>query len=398
MKYIIIVCFLCVVIPANILLGQDTTKQKNDSSLVKSKKIIINEKGFYVRSVDGKSFIKFYGSVRTSGAFDLNGLQTKQNFSTYDIPVGIENTEKRFYLSPYESRLGIEVRHNTFLGDVNMKVETDFLGSGKSVRIRHAYGIIDKFLVGQTWSVFGDPSANPVTVDIDGPNSSVSEKTVQIRYETNLKKYNFALSVESPDPNITTSDSVNLDPAFQSFPDLASHFRVDKKWGYVQMAGIFRSITIRNIDNSLGVLLGYGGLFSGKYFLGRSYSLNYQFNAGKGIARYTKGLTGKGQDVLFNNQSKENELLVSYGGFLSCNSKWNKFISTDVTFGLLKVVNKDFQPDNAFKSSFYASANIFFHIVEESNVGIEYSFGRRFNKNGESGNANRLSFTAYLDF
>jgi hypothetical protein len=395
-----ILYFLLLTLTANVLFCQDSNVAIRDTSFIYDNhpQDVPSNKGFYIHSSDGKSYVKIYGSVRMNGAFDLNGLQTKQTFSTYDIPVGKINSEKRFFLSPYQSRIGLEVKSNTFLGKVNMKIESDFLGSGNSLRIRHAYGVLNNFLIGQTWSVFGDPAAIPVTVDMDGPNSSSSERTVQLRYEYRNFIYKLALAIESPNPDLSSLDSTELEPVFQSYPDVSAHLKIKRDWGHAQLAGIFRSITVRNIDNTSGVLFGYGGLLSSIVSLKKRNYLYYQFIVGKGISRYIQGLTGKGQDVIFDSKEKQNQLLTSYGGFISLEHKWNKLLSSVITFGLLRVVNKDFQPDDAFKSSFYTSANVFFHIVEGSNLGVEYSLGTRINKNGESGKANRISFIGYLDF
>jgi hypothetical protein len=400
MMFIKKIFFVLICLHTNLLFCQDSSYHFSDSTIIyeEQPQDILSDKGFFILSTDKKSFLRLFGSVRTNGAFDLNGLQTKQTFSTFDIPVGVTNAEKRFFLSPYQTRFGLEVKSNTLLGNVNMKIETDFLGSQNSVRIRHAYAIVGRFLIGQTWSVFGDPTAIPFTVDIDGPNSSASERTIQVRYEYKKDFYKFAFAVESPKPDLSISDSTELEPAFQSYPDISANLKITRASGHIKVAGIFRSITVRNIDNSSGVLFGYGGLISSIITVKKSNNIYYQFIAGKGISRYIAGLTGKGQDVIFDSKSKENVLLTSYGGFISVEHFWNKLLSSVVIAGLLKVVNKDFQPDDAFKSSFYGSMSVFFHITRGSNAGVEYTIGRRINKNGEYGNANRISFIGYLDF
>ncbi len=378
----------------------DTNKSILDTSIIYDRhpQDIPADKGFYIRSTDGKSFMKIYGSIKLNGAYDVGGLKTKQTFSTYDIPTGSEDEETRFFMSPYQSRIGFEVRISTYFGIVNMKLESDFLGSGNSFRIRHAYGTLGNILLGQTWSVFGDPSSVPNTVDLDGPNSSVSERTIQVRYEPKNFYLNWTLAVESPNPDITNPDSLDLDPVFQSFPDITSRIKFKYKWGYVRCAGIFRSITVRNADNSLGVLAGYGILFSSRIEIKKSLTMNFQLTGGKAISRYITGLTGKGQDVIFDPVEKTNKLLASFGGFISGSYKWNKKLTTDATIGLLRIINHDFQSGDSFKESYYFSVNAFYNVIEGNGIGIEYSFGKRINKDGTSGIANRISFIGYMNF
>jgi DcaP outer membrane protein len=386
---------------------RDTIKTKRDSVKIKRDTTTIYDQhpqdapvstGFYIYAPDSVSYLKLYGSIRLNGAYDIGGLQTKQTFSTYDIPTDEEVTEGRFFMSPYQTRLGMEIKLATSIGDVNMKLESDFLGANNNFRIRHAYGVISRFLLGQTWSVFGDPSSIPNTVDQDGPNSSVSERSIQLRYQPKEAFYNWVLAIESPNPDIEQPDSTQLEPVFQTFPDISSRFLIKDTWGHVQLAGIFRSITVRNIDGSLKILAGYGGLFSGKIIFSRKFLTNYQVVGGNGIARYIKGLTGKGQDVIYDDENNTNVLLPVTGGYVSVSYQWTKSITTDLNVGMLRVYNKDFQDGKSFKRSSYASANVFFTVTQGSRIGVEYSFGTRINKDDSFGTASRISFVGILNF
>jgi hypothetical protein len=400
MKYLFLILFILSAGRSFELKSQDSVKSNIDSTIIYDRhpQDLPDDIGFYIRSSDNKSYMKIYGSIKLNGAYDIGGLQTKQTFSTFDIPTGGTVTEKRFFMSPYQSRLGFEVKLFTKFGPVNMKLESDFLGTGNSFRIRHAYGNLGDFLLGQTWSVFGDPSSIPNTVDVDGPNSSLGERTIQIRYEPKNSFMNWTIALESPNPDISNPDSLNLEPVFQSFPDVASRIKFTQSWGYMRLAGIFRSITVRNIDQSTRILAGYGGLFSGSIILKKRYHADYQFTIGKGISRYITGLTGKGQDVVFDPVQKVNRLLTVLGGYFSLRKQWNMKLSSALTFGLLKIFNQDFQPADSFKESYYISLNTFISVTESSNVAVEYSFGKRINKDGTSGNANRISFIGFLNF
>jgi hypothetical protein len=182
-------------------------------------------RGFIIRSDDNRSELRLRGSVRLHGVFDLNGLQNQNLFQVYDIPVGSENkTEPRFSMSANQTRIGIEALRWTTLGDAFMRIEGDFLEQGNSgnlFRLRHAFGRIKSWLAGLTWSTFGDVASLPQTVDLDGPPSSVSERIIQIRYFKNVTQdLRWAVSAESPKPDIETPDSLLIEPAFESFPIL----------------------------------------------------------------------------------------------------------------------------------------------------------------------------------
>jgi len=381
--------------PDSTLMSKDT-KEIEDLHPQDSPK----ERGFLFITADGKAQLRLRGSIRLNGSYDLNGLQSNDLFSTYEIPVGEANTtEPRFCMSANQTRLGIEAKRETPMGDVFIRIESDFLDTPNRIRLRHACGMIDDFLIGQTWSTFGDLSSLPWTVDLDGPNNAVSERTIQIRYRKDVSKdFRWSVAVEAPSPEITSPDTLLVKPAFQSFPDIIGRIRRDDNWGHFQLAGVVRSITIRNIVEELQYLTGFGVLLSGNMKLVAQDEIYFQIVYGKAIARFIRSLSGGGLDVVYNPGEQKFETLGVMGGFLSYSHNWQENLFSYLTVGLTNVVNKNFQPPEAFSSSLYVSANFFWEPTEGTQVGLEYSFGRRINKNDDKGNAKRMSFIVYYDF
>jgi hypothetical protein len=145
-------------------------------------------------------------------------------------------------------------------------------------------------------------------------------------------------------------------------------------------------------------LAGAGGLLSGKMVLTPENEIFYQVVYGSAIARLIGGLTGRGLDVIYNPNTGKYETITTMGGFVSFAHQWKENLSSNLTIGLINVRNKDFQPDDAFSFSGYGSLNLFWQATLGSRVGLEYSYGRRQNKDGSSGDANRLAFIIYYDF
>jgi len=357
-------------------------------------------RGFLIMTRDKKAQLRIMGSVRINGAYDINGLQDQSSFSTFDIPVGSENVfEPRFFMSASQSRYGIEAKRETRFGDAFLRIESDFLGAPNLFRLRHAYGSLGSFMVGQTWSTFGDVRSIPATVDVDGPNSSVAERTVQIRYRNKINNiFNYAIAIESPEPEISSPDSLKLKPAFQSFPDFIARINIAKEWGHLQIAGIFRGITVRDTLNNVEYQKGYGILFSGRIKINEYDEFLFQAVYGKAISRFITTFAGKGLDVVYNMDTEKFEAVEVFGSFFSYKHSWNKNLASFFTFGFAKIFTKDFYPEIAYRQSGYFSTNIFWKAAEGTRIGTEFSFGRRINKNGELGNASRLSFIIYYDF
>ena len=360
------------------------------------------DRGFFLRTGDGMSELRIIGSVRLNGIVDYNGLQTTQSFNTYAIPVGDANVhEVRFQMSGSQTRLALEATRKLDLGDIFVKVETDFLGPSESLRLRQAYGTFYRFLIGQTWSTFDDPASIPLTVDLDGPNSAVSTRTVQIRYMGTIDPgLTWDAAIESPSVEAAIPDSVGQEPSFQSFPDVIGRVRKSGTWGHVQLAAVLRSISVRNPNGELDALAGYGLLFSGRIYLGgsRPHRILYQFVGGKGISRFITALSGEGLDLFYNPLSGSVELTASAGGYISYAREWAPSFLSYFTAGFVRIRNIDAFPDDAFSSSQYVSANLFWDPSPGTRIGLEYAWGRRVNKNGDDGNANRVSFIVRYDF
>ncbi len=409
--------FISVALPAPLGAQQDTTQVKTEGVQVFTDTTIVQDttklqdahpqdspedRGFLIVTANQKSQLRIRGSLRVNGAYDLRGLQNTDAFSTYDIPVGDANkTDPRFFMSANQTRLGLEVTSDTPLGEVFLKMETDFRGQGNTARLRHAYASLDPFLAGLTWSVFGDLASLPLTVDLDGPNSSVAVRTIQVRYTAEAAdRWRFAVSVESPSPEIggLVTDSAQVNEAFQATPDIVARGRRYGGWGHTQLAMIFRTINTKTQGRDLQVLPAFGGLFSGRIRIDTVNVILFQLVAGSGVSRFITALEGRGLDVVFNPSTGDFETLDSAGGYLSYGHSWKVNLETYVTAGAVIVDEKEFAPPDAFDWSAYASTNLFWEPTTGVRLGGELAFGQRVNIDGQTGGAVRFSFIGYFDF
>jgi len=353
-----------------------------------------DHKGFTLTSDDGTAKITFKGSIRLNGAYDFNGLSHRDHFQTYQIPVGEEGQGARFFMSGNQTRFGFEATKKTELGPIAIRLESDYLGESHNYRIRHVYGSFMDVLAGQTWSVFGDPTSIPWTVDLEGPNSSVSERTVQIRYSRLINQNTrWTISIESPQLDLGAPDSLQV--TLQDFPDIATRFKRLTNWGHIQVSMIFRSMAY-NTDQSGS--LGYGALLSGRYEFGSNKKLLFQFVGGTGISRYIGSVTGNGLDIALNPITQAYDPLELYGGFMSLGIDWSDKVFSYFTPGFTYMPVPEYQANDTFMFSGYFSGNIFWNVIPGVRVGGEYSFGSRINKDKQKGEANRFSFIVYYDF
>jgi len=366
------------------------------------------ETGFVFAAPDGKGSFRLRASIRLNGAWDFSGLRSTDVFDTYLIPVGESLTvdQARFFMQATQSRFGFELNRDTGKGIVFGRIETDFRGEGNSLRLRHAYGEYWRFLAGQTWSTFTDVTTLPVTVDLEGPPSSNSVRTPQIRYAVSpAEGWKAAIALEAPQVDATVVDSTDVSAEtfenFQGFGDIAARLRRETDWGHLTVSTILRSITLTDRAQETQFVPGLGLQVSGRVDLDGDDQLLFQAIGGRAISRFVGSLGGKGLDVILNPITGQWEAVVSYGGYLTYSHRWLNLapgVMSNFTAGAMGIANEEWQAGEVFNYSFYFSGNAFWRITTGARLGGELSWGQRVNKDGQSGNALRFSFAAYFDF
>ncbi|MBN3520670.1 hypothetical protein JYB62_11735 [Algoriphagus lutimaris] len=359
---------------------------------------IADDRGLYIRTADGKIQLRILGSVRYLGVFDLLNLSSKNSFRTDEIPTGALNKAfPNYYNGLDQTRLGFEVTRKTEMGDVFIRLETDFAGEN-GFRIRHAYGQFGQFLFGQTWSLFSHVNALPAMVDFAGPTGSNVTRTPQARYSVpkTFLGANLAVGLEYIIPNLALPDSVTSQ-TFQLFPDITS--RLDKiyPWGSVQLSGIIPMLSGRSPSGRLILKPGWG--ISGSTVIDSWKNGKWYFQGviGQAITRYFNDLDGIGSDFVIEPGVKIRSPL-SLGLYGTYEHNWRKNIYSNFTAGLLQIETYEFTLDNAYKNGYSFRVNTFWDLAEGAKVGGEAIWGKRQDNDRQKGNALRLNILFYYDF
>ena len=202
-----------------------------------------------------------------------------------------------FGTSPRETRITIESRTPTPLGEARTFMQFDWAGSTSFApgggnptsvsdnlhpRLRYAYGTLGGFLAGQANSNFADPDASAETIDFGGNMGDPGVVRIpQIRYTTPLAPWGllgaFSVSAETPETDVTTaigliaSDATNASPAGSrpagSFnptktpaPDLTAAWYIPQPWGHLDVSLVLRpTLQVKDglfVDRTF---TGYGG-------------------------------------------------------------------------------------------------------------------------------------------
>ena len=259
------------------------------------------------------SAIKFGGQARMTLVHTLGPLGTEDRFVTSSIPVGSDQQageDARTVDSPSASRFGLDLRTPFERTTVRTFIEGDFAGSKNTFRLRHAFMQTNRWIIGQTWSTFSDPEAEPIGLDFEGLNAISLFRQAQIRYTHPLREQlQLALALENPAPDLTGATAVNLTPDFiarlrwQPGSAMSGPLRLSATQ-HVQAAIIGRQLRGEATDQPQLTLStgGFGVNVSGELVPGwdRDDRIKFATNNGWGIGKYITDLgTLGGQDAIY---------------------------------------------------------------------------------------------------
>jgi hypothetical protein len=341
--------------------------------------------------------LKFDGYAKLDLNFDPRPAGNIDQFINTTIPVNVApNAESaNVNIHARQTRFSLDFRSPTVFGeDLRVYFEGDFYGpnGGTDPRLRHYYGQLKNFLLGQTWTAFADPDAIPDTLDFQGPAGIVVTRQVQVRYTQPLRQsQSLTFSVERPSVQTRTlfAEGYPITP----YPDAVVRWRQEKRMGHIQVGTLYRGIGYSD-GTRKRTIFGWGvNITGGIRVVGRD---QFQFygSYGEGMARYVENLDGLGLDLDLNNQStdlKALPVIASYGAY---KHYWAQRVRSTVTFGYDRVQNTVPQPEKAFNKSYYMSGNLLFNLIGSLDMGVEFLHGWQVMKDDSKGNANwiQLSF------
>lgn len=367
---------------------------------------IDENRGIFIMADNGNTQFRILGSIRFSALFDDKLLSDKSRFNTYDIPIGTADFSLiNYYNSLMFSRIGFEVTRKTDIGNIFIRLETDFAGQAdgqsSAYRIRHAYAQFNQWLIGQTWSLFANVNAQAMTVNRAGAPGTISLRTPQIRYSFDIPFKNLKGSVayeySLPDVNQTDSTALNYRNV-QTVPNLTVRINSKEKFGYVQLSGIMAPITGVDTTGNKSSFLGFGLSFSGYWNTHTKNKLIYQVTYSRAVSHFINMFRDKELDLIYNPVAQNFDAVNSWSGNIAFEHNWREYLTSTVSFGMADIVNTEFQPPDAYNYSYSANINIFWTLVPGARIGLEYLYGERFDIDNSKGRASRIWALFYYDF
>jgi hypothetical protein len=348
--------------------------------------------------------IKFGGQARMTLVHTLAPLGVDDRFITSSIPVTgaeVAGEGARTVYTPIASRVNLDMRSPSGVGDVRAFLEWDFADPKNAARLRHAFIQARHWTIGQTWSTFSDPEADPIGIDFEGLNAISRLRQTQVRYTQPLREnVSMSLAVENPAPDLTGATGVNLVPDFVARmrwerPDSAPGPHLLGRSAHIQAAVILRGLRGELTDEPTQTLStgGYGGNVSGVIVPSWDADdrLKFAANAGRGIGRYITDLGALGgQDAFYDPTTATLNALPAFSTYIGYERLWKRTFTSTATYGIVRVDNFNGQPGDSMRQTQRGSINLMWTPISELEVVLEFLAGRRLNKDGTTGTSSQI--------
>ena len=368
---------------------------------------VASSKPGWITLADGQTQLKVYGSVRADATYDFEGTNSDTNDiynRTEKVPLNSANaTKNNLNVSAAASRIGLDVMRPTEYGDLNAKLEADFLGSGYtngngSFRVRHAYVSLDRWLVGQTTSPFVNSETSPEVVDARGVMGSGTQRNVQVRYTQPLAaNQKLLVALEGGDAENNKTAGGSRLPALTARYDIST---ADKK-GTLQVHGLVHENRVSTNENNDEEKMGWGAGIGGKYSFTPADTLFANYYYMKGDNKYML-YTDPAYATSVNSDGSYNIYESEYSAaLLGYAHKWNNQWRSNLAAGGLW-----YKDDNSYakasttanKSLYNVILNTFYTPVKNVDVGAEYTYGQRKTFTEQKGDYSRLNLMARYNF
>jgi len=364
-----------------------------------------------------ESTLDIYGFAMTDAGYNFGAIDP----AWFDVvrPTKLPAFANEFgpngqaFFSVRQTRFGVKSSTPTSYGDLKTIFEFELFGTGvdagqTTFRLRHAWGELGHFGVGQYWSPFMDINVFPNSIEYWGPNGMVFFRNVQFRW-TPIKtdRNTFMIAAERPgasgDQGVYSGriELSNITPQF-ILPDLSMQGHFDRKWGYFQIASMFRRIAW--VDNNATSKLNFSGSAFG-WGINASSNLKFkesttgrlQLVYGHGIQNYMNDAPiDIGVQNNFSNPITpiKGVPLPMLGAVAFVDHNWNKKFSSTFGGSMLNIWNSDAESPADFHQGYYALTNLLFYPVKNVMAGGEFQYGRRVNfRNGYNFNDYRMQFS-----
>jgi len=333
------------------------------------------------------------GSIAVEGSpeRDLGGTST---FHAKESRVNFELRSKAKWLNGKEFPMQVFVEFDWFFDSPSMALNT---------RLRHAYGVIGRLLIGRTWTTSGDLSCLAGTIDFSGGDALYGGRVTQIRWQDKIGTSPFSYAVAIEETFGQVDNPMNFAGRFRPlWPNFAGMIRWHSKNGSsIQLGGDVFPISWVGPDSVPNVrkVGAAATIMSRLVFNVTEYNDAFVWGCGYGVGQGHKIIAlswdGKGSGVIADNGLTLSPAWFAYVGL---NHYWNKKLNSTVSTNWAGTSLSELQSANTIKLAGSFHINLIWFPYSRISTGIEYMWGMRENHDGTRGTASRFQFMAKFKF
>lgn len=332
--------------------------------------------------------------------------QSNYQYAPGDVPLDGSGDEYsgELVMNARESRLWVKTSTPTKYGPLKTHLEGDFdtaessqlVSNSRGFRIRHAYGSLNNWLFGTTWTLFMHLDSLPEINDFGGPAGAIFARQPQLRYTMKLgDNMNLAVSIENPE-TIAEDSGTTVVADDGVIPDVIARWSMNPSWGNVSAAAIIRDLNIEQgtIDDNELVFGVQGGAVI-KFTPNDKLMTQISFGA---LGRYSGLLTHDDAVITAGDQV---EGLDQIAGFVGYEHKWGGpwNCRSNVILGFSKADDpSELAGSDETEQTISLHVNSFVNPTPNTRLGVEFIRGEREVYDGREGDLNRFQFTARVVF
>jgi len=344
---------------------------------------------------------------------DLNYVGDRYEFELSTIPVSTSPLAAyggRASAQAKESRINFDFRskaHSTRTGKdypLQAFLEIDFFEDNPALarqpRLRHAYGVIGRFLAGQTWTISGDLEALAGTIDFSGGDALYGDRVAQVRWQDRAGPHvTYAVGLE--DPKTEIGNPLGLDGLDRPrMPNFAGRVRWTTKAGSHAQVGadLFRLDWQGGASGPSASATGFGLNLTGRLLLTEASkdALVGGGTIGHGSAHRVIPLEGGGNDAVIAEDGLH--VMSHWQAYVGYSHYWTASLNSTMSTNWAALDNADLQPGTAIHKVASVHLNLIWFPYKLVSTGAEVMWGQRWNKNGDRGHAWRIQYMAKFKF
>jgi hypothetical protein len=360
--------------------------------------------------------LEIYGFAQTDMGYNFN--QINPNWSDALRITKLPSYKDQYapdgqvFFGVRQTRFGVKGYTPTALGELTAVFEFDMWGVGAdegktTIRPRHFYGELGRFLVGQTNSPFMDGDTWPNTAEYWGPSGMVFYRNIQIRYAPLKGDNEVFIALERPGTSadkgvVENPETIDSVKAQLQVPDLSAHYKRSGDWGHVQIAGMLRQLKWKDLSTNgtvNGHVTGWGLNLSTVLNITKADIFRGSFVYGEGIENYMQDAPVDVGTIMKSSGDIGGKALPVYGIVAFLDHYWTPKWCTAIGYSSVHITNTDLGSPNAYKMGQYAIVNISVTPVKNFWAVAELQWGQRQNfSDGFSSNCTKIQFSFKYNF